>query len=80
MKILVGIDIHFEGYGGPYYAISNKLHNLSKNELNLNLYLKKTVSILIHLIRGIVEDFDIIHLYSLWQPFIIETHRVAKKK
>ena len=29
MKILVGIDIHFEGYGGPYYAISNKLHNLN---------------------------------------------------
>lgn len=81
MKILVGTETHFAGYGGPYYAISNKLINLNKNGIDFKLIFQKSGEYNYSLnYSEIIEDFDIIHLYGLWRPFLINTHRIAKKK
>ena len=81
MRILVGTETHFEGNGGPYYAISNKLKYLYKNHVKFKLIFQKTDGYDYSLnFNEIVEDFDIVHIYGLWRPFILKLYSAAKKQ
>lgn len=81
MKILIATENHFAGYGGPYYAIGNKLVYLLKNKVKFKLIYKKTDNFNYRLnLDEIIDEFDIVHIYGIWRPFYYTIFNIAKKK
>lgn len=81
MKILFATSSHFPAYGGPYFAIAELLENFLKKEINFRLIFAKNEFTKFNLnLEEIVMNFDIIHIYGLWQPFLIKVFFAARKK
>jgi len=80
MKILIGVDNHFQGYGGPFTAISEKLDYLEKSNIKFKLIYESNSKFLFRYnLEEILEDIDIVHIYGLWRPFIFRLFHKAKK-
>ena len=81
MKVLIITENFFAGYGGPYYAIGNKLIYLLKNKIDFKLVYKSTDNFNYKLdLDEIVDDYDIVHIYGIWKPFYYRVFYCAKKK
>lgn len=80
MKILIAVDSHFQEYGGPYTAINQKISHLNSRKILNKLIFDKTNYAKYNLdLKYIINDFDIIHIYGLWRPFLIKVFFTAKK-
>lgn len=83
MKVLVSVDSYFPGYGGPFTAISDNLRYLYKNKINFKLIYQRNNNFKYKLnLREIISDYDIIHVYGIWRPFLsyIPLISLLKKK
>ena len=80
MKILIGVDNHFQGYGGPFTAISEKLDYLQSQNIKFKLIYKSNSHFNYNLnFKEILEDIDIVHIYGCWRPFTVKLFYEAKK-
>ena len=80
MKILIAVESHFEEYGGPYTAITQEIEYLNSRKIFNKLIYKKTNHFEYKLdLDYIINDFDLIHIYGIWRPFLIRVYNVAKK-
>lgn len=80
MKILIVVDSHFQEYGGPYTAINQKIKFLNSVGIKNKLIFEKTNYSAFNLdLKYIIKNFDIIHIYGIWRPFLIKTFYLAKK-
>ncbi len=80
MKILLVVDSHFREYGGPHTAISDKIRFLNKHKIKNKLIYSKNNFFNYRIdIEFIVKDYDIVHIYGIWRPFLIKVFYIAKK-
>jgi glycosyltransferase involved in cell wall biosynthesis len=80
MKILVVVDSHFKEYGGPYTAINQKIKFLNSIGVKNKLLFQRTDNFKYNLdLNYIINDFDIVHIYGLWKPFLFKVFYIAKK-
>lgn len=80
MKILIAVESHFKEYGGPYTAINQKIEYLNKRNIKNKLIYKKTNQFNFKLdLNYLIKDFDIIHIYGIWRPFLARVFLIAKK-
>ena len=80
MKILVVVDSHFKEYGGPYTAINQKIKFLNSIGVKNKLIFQRTDNFKYNLdLNYIINDFDIVHIYGLWKPFLFKVFYIAKK-
>ena len=71
---------HFKEYGGPYTAISQKIEFLNKKKLINKVIFRSSNSFKFNLdIDYIIKDFDIVHIYGIWRPFLAKIFYKAKK-
>ncbi len=81
MKILIVSDYYSEGYGGPYFAISTNTNSFYEKNIDFKLIYQKTSNFNYKLdVREIVKNFDIIHIYGLWRPFLAKVFYFSKKE
>ena len=79
MRILVVTNSHFKEYGGPYTAISQKVEYLNKKNIKNKLIYRSTNNYKYNLdLKAIIEDYDIVHIYGIWRPFLVKVFLVAK--
>ncbi len=79
MRILVVTNSHFKEYGGPYTAISQKVEYLNKKNIENKLIYRSSNSYDYNLdLKTIIEDYDIVHIYGIWRPFLVKVFLVAK--
>ena len=70
MKILLVVESHFQEYGGPYTAISQKVKYLNSQNIKNKLIFLKTNYFKFNVdLEYIIKDFDIVHIYGIWRPF-----------
>ena len=80
MKILIVVDSHFKEYGGPHTAISQKIEFLNKNNIKNKLIYNRTNNFVFNLdLEYIIKDFDIVHIYGIWRPFLAKIFYLARK-
>ena len=80
MKILIVSDYYFEGYGGPYSAISSNTNSFYENNIEFKLIYRLTEHFKFKLdLKEIIKDFDIVHIYGTWRPFLLKVFYYAKK-
>ena len=80
MKILIAVESHFKEYGGPYTAICQKIEYLNKRKIFNKLIYKQTNNFEFNLdLEYIINDFDIVHIYGVWRPFLIKIFLTSKK-
>ena len=80
MKILIAVESHFKEYGGPYTAINQKIEYLNKRNIKNKLIYNKTNQFNFKLdLNYLIKDFDIIHIYGVWRPFLVRVFLIAKK-
>jgi len=80
MKILIVVDSHFKEYGGPHTAISQKIEFLNKKNIKNKLIFKRTNNFIFNLdLEYIISEFDIVHIYGIWRPFLAKTFYTARK-
>ena len=80
MKILIVVDAHFKEYGGPYTAISQKIEFLNKKKIINKVIFRSSNSFIFNLdIDYIIKDFDIVHIYGIWRPYLAKIFYKAKK-
>ena len=73
MKILIGVDSHYQAYGGPFTAISEKLDYLERKNINFKLIYKSNSKFNYSInLEETLEDIDIVHIYGCWMPFLIK--------
>jgi glycosyltransferase involved in cell wall biosynthesis len=79
MKILIAVESHFQEYGGPYTAITQKIEFLNKKKIINKLIYNKNKNYSYNLdLNFIISNYDVIHIYGIWIPFLIKVYRVAK--
>ena len=80
MKILIVVESHFKEYGGPYTAITQEIEYLNSRKIFHKLIYQKTNHFEYILdLDYIINDFDLIHIYGIWRPFLFKVYNVAKK-
>ena len=80
MRILIVVDAHFREYGGPHKAISDKIRFLNYHKIENKLIYSKNNFFRFNVdIEYIVKDYDIVHIYGSWRPFLIKVFYIAKK-
>ncbi len=80
MKILLVVESHFKEYGGPYSAITKEIEYLNSRNITNKLIFKTTNHYKYNLdLNYIIKDFDIVHIYGIWKPFLIKVFFTAKK-
>ena len=80
MKILLVVDAHFKEYGGPHTAISQKIEFLNKKKIINKLIFRNSNTFKFNLdIDYIIRDFDIVHIYGIWRPYLAKIFYKAKK-
>ena len=80
MRILIAVDSHFREYGGPHKAISDKIRFLNYYKIENKLIYSKNNYFSFNIdIENIVKDYDIVHIYGSWRPFLIKVFYTAKK-
>ena len=80
MKILIAVESHYKEYGGPYTAINQKIEYLNKKNIKNKLIYFKTDKFNFNLnLEYLINDFDIVHIYGIWRPFLIKVFLIAKK-
>ncbi len=79
MKVLIVVESHFKEYGGPYTAILQSINYLNEKKIKNKLIYKNSNHFKFNLdLTNIIKDFDIIHIYGIWKPFLIKVYLVAK--
>ena len=79
MRILVVTDSHFKEYGGPFTAISQKIKYLNEKNIKNKLIYKSSNNYNYNLdLKPIIEDYDIVHIYGIWRPFLAKVFLIAK--
>ena len=80
MKILIVVESHYKEYGGPFTAINQKIDYLNYKNITTKLIFKKTDHFSFSIdLNYIIKDFDIVHIYGMWRPFLIRVYLLAKK-
>ena len=79
MKILIAVESHFKEYGGPYTAINQKIEYLNSRNIKNKLIYNKTNQFNFKLDLNYLINFDIIHIYGIWRPFLARVFLIAKK-
>ncbi len=80
MKILIVVESHFKEYGGPYTAITQKVAYLNSKKIQNKLIYKSTNNFNFNLdLKYIIKDYDIIHIYGIWRPFLFNVFLISKK-
>ena len=81
MKILIAVDSHFKEYGGPYTAINQKIEYLNNKNIKNKIIYNKTNRFSFNAdLNYLIKDFDLVHIYGIWQPFLIKVFLIAKKQ
>ena len=79
MKVLIAVESHYKEYGGPYTAISQTVEYLNDRKIKNKLIYENSNHFKYNLdLKYIIKDFDIIHIYGIWRPFLIKVFIVAK--
>lgn len=79
MKVLIVVESHYKEYGGPYTAITQAIEYLNKKKIFNKLIFKKSNYFDYNLdLKNIIKDFDIVHIYGIWQPFLVKVFFVSK--
>ena len=79
MRILVVTNSHFQEYGGPYTAINQTIKYLNKKKIDNKLIYKSTNHYNYSLdLKYIIKDYDIVHIYGIWRPFLAKVFLIAK--
>ena len=80
MKILIVVESHFKEYGGPYTAITQEIEYLNSRKISNKLIFQKTNHFKYKLdLAYIINDYDLVHIYGIWRPFLIKVYYIAKK-
>ena len=80
MKVLLVVESHFKEYGGPYTAITQAVQYLNKKKIYNKLIFKNSNYFKFSLdLEHIIKDFDIIHIYGIWRPFLVKVFFISKK-
>jgi glycosyltransferase involved in cell wall biosynthesis len=80
MKILIVVESHFKEYGGPYTAIIQKIEYLNSQKIENKLIYQETNTFKYNLdLEYIIKDYDIVHIYGVWRPFLVKVFFVSKK-
>ena len=80
MKILIAVESHFKEYGGPYTAINQKIGYLNNRKIKNKIIYCKTNRYNFDVdLNYIINDFDLVHIYGIWRPFLIKVFLIAKK-
>ena len=80
MKILIAVESHFKEYGGPYTAITQEIEYLNSRKISNKLIFRRTNHFKYKLdLAYIINDYDLIHIYGVWRPFLIKVYYIAKK-
>ena len=80
MKILIVVESHFQEYGGPFTAITQEIEYLNSRKIYNKLIYKNTNYFKYKLdLDYIVNDFDLVHIYGIWRPFLVKVYHIAKK-
>ena len=79
MKVLIVVESHYKEYGGPYTAISQTVKYLNDRKIKNKLIYENSNNFKYNLdLKYIIRDFDIIHIYGIWRPFLIKVFIIAK--
>ncbi len=79
MKILIVVECHYKEYGGPFTAINQKIDYLNNNNIKTKLIFKKTDFHTFNTdLNYIIKDYDIVHIYGMWRPFLVHVFLLAK--
>ena len=79
MKVLLVVESHFKEYGGPYTAISQAIEYFNKRKIYIKLIYNKSNYFRYKLdLNYIIKDFDIVHIYGVWKPFLLKVFFKAK--
>ncbi len=80
MKILIVVESHFKEYGGPFTAITQEIEYLNSRKISNKLIFRRTNHFKYKLdLAYIINDYDLVHIYGIWRPFLIKVYYVAKK-
>jgi len=80
MKVVLAIDNHFPGYGGPYTALSQTAKHLYLNKMDFRLIYERNEFVKYNLeYEQIFKNSEIIHIFGIWTPWFIKTFNTAKK-
>lgn len=80
MKILIAVESHFKEYGGPYTAITQEIEYLNSRKISNKLIFRRTNHFTYNLdLEYIINDYDLVHIYGIWRPFLIKVYYIAKK-
>ena len=80
MKILIVVESHFKEYGGPFTAINQKIEYFNNKNIKTKLIFNKTNFYKFNLdLHFVINDYDIVHIYGMWRPFLIRVYLLAKK-
>ena len=80
MKVLIAVESHFKEYGGPYTAITQAVEYLNKKKIHNKLIFKNSNYFSYSLdLEYIIKDFDIVHIYGIWRPFLVKVFLISKK-
>ena len=80
MKISYVVDNHSPAYGGPYTVISEQLHYLYKNNIDVELIYNSNSFVKYNRdYRLILNNTDIVHIFGIWRPFHIKAFNSSKK-
>ena len=80
MKILIVVESHYKEYGGPFTAINQKIEYLNYKNITTKLIFKKTDHFSFSIdLNYIIKDFDIVHIYGMWRPFLVRVFLLAKR-
>jgi len=72
MKILIVAESHFKEYGGPFTAINQKIEYFNNKNIKTKLIFNKTNFYKFNLdLHFVINDYDIVHIYGMWRPFLI---------
>ena len=80
MKILLAIENHYPSYGGPYTVVSQTAKYLFLNNVDFKIIFKSNANIkYAHYLPEIIGDFDLVHIFGIWQPWLAKVFYTAKK-
>ena len=80
MQVVLAIDNHFPGYGGPFTALSQTAKHLYLNGVDFKLIYERNEFVKYNLdYKQIFKDAKIVHIFGIWTPWFIKTYKIAKK-
>ena len=80
MQVVLAIDNHFPGYGGPFTALSQTAKHLYLNGVDFKLIYERNEFVKYNLdYKQIFQDAKIVHIFGIWTPWFIKTYKTAKK-